>query len=61
MHRDSVRKISAFLLALFVWSSAVAFYPTSVAAQTTAQNKRDDKKQPKKEKVKKEEKKKIRR
>ena len=56
MQRDSVRKISAFLLALFVWSSAVAFYPTSVAAQTTAQNKRDDKKQPKKEKVKKEEK-----
>ncbi|HEX8638803.1 MAG TPA: M48 family metallopeptidase, partial [Pyrinomonadaceae bacterium] len=52
MHKDSVRKTSAFLLALTVWSSAVAFHPTSAVAQ----NKQDDKKQTKKEKVKKEEK-----
>ena len=56
MHKDSMRKTGAFLLALTVWSSAFAFYPASAAAQT-AEKKQDDKKvkkQPKTEKVKKE-------
>ncbi len=43
MSRDSVRKFSAFFLAIAVWTSAIAFYPLSVAAQTTADTKKDEK------------------
>jgi hypothetical protein len=46
MHKDSVRKVSAFLLAVTVGSSAFAFLPTSIAAQT-AEKKQDYKKQAK--------------
>ncbi len=43
MRRDSVRKFSAFFLAMAVWSGAIAFYPISIAAQTTAEAKKDEK------------------
>lgn len=44
MHRDSVRKFSAFFLAMTVWMSAIAFYPASTAAQTSSDQKQDEKK-----------------
>ncbi len=43
MRNSSTRKFSAFFLALAVWFSAVAFYPVSVAAQTTADKKQTEK------------------
>ncbi len=43
MHRDSVRKFSAFFLVAVLWSGAIAFYPASVAAQTTPAKKQDKK------------------
>ncbi|MDQ3063912.1 MAG: M48 family metallopeptidase [Acidobacteriota bacterium] len=41
MLRDSVRKFSAFFLVAVLWSGAIAFYPASVAAQTTPAKKQD--------------------
>jgi len=43
MLRDSVRKFSAFFLVAVLWSGAIAFYPASVAAQTTPAKKQDKK------------------
>lgn len=43
MRRDSIRKFSAFFLAMAVWSSAIAFYPISAAAQTTSDAKKSEK------------------
>lgn len=43
MYRDSIRKFSAFFLAMTIWTSAIAFYPASVAAQTTTDAKQTDK------------------
>lgn len=41
--RDSlIRKFTAFLMVAAMWSSAIAFYPASVAAQTTADEKQTD-------------------
>ncbi|MDQ3178910.1 MAG: M48 family metallopeptidase [Acidobacteriota bacterium] len=56
MRSGSISKFSAFFLAAAVWFSAVAFYPVSVAAQTTADKKqtekdKKDKKDKKKETV----------
>lgn len=46
MRNSSIRKFSAFFLALAVWFSAVAFYPVSVAAQTTPNKQTDKNKKP---------------
>src|SRR5215217_7657316 len=43
MHRESIRKVSAFSLAVTVWFSAVAFFPMSARAQV-AEDAKDDKK-----------------
>jgi hypothetical protein len=44
MRRDSIRKFSAFFLASAVWLSAIAFYPVSIAAQTTSSETKKDEK-----------------
>jgi hypothetical protein len=43
MLRDSVRKFSAFFLVAVLWSGVIAFYPVSVAAQTTPAKQQDKK------------------
>ena len=43
MRSSSVRKFNAFFLMSAVWFSAVAFYPVSAAAQTTADTKQEEK------------------
>ena len=43
MRSSSIRKVNALFLALAVWFSAVAFYPVSVAAQTTSDKKQSEK------------------
>ena len=43
MRSSSIRKFNVLFLALAVWFSAVAFYPVSVAAQTTSGKKQSDK------------------
>ena len=43
MHRESIRKVSAFSLALAVWFSAIAFFPMGARAQASDDAK-DDKK-----------------
>jgi len=39
MHRESFRKFAAFSMAAAVWFSAISFYPTAVAGQTTEDTK----------------------
>ncbi len=53
MYKDSIRKTSAFLLALTIWASAIAFYPASVAAQTATTDANQTDKNEKKSKKKK--------
>ncbi len=43
MRSSSIRKFNVLFLALAVWFSAVAFYPVSVAAQTTSDKKQSEK------------------
>ncbi|MGI8786442.1 MAG: M48 family metallopeptidase [Pyrinomonadaceae bacterium] len=43
MRKDSIRKFSAFFLAATVWLSAVAFYPASIAAQTSPDQQQNEK------------------
>jgi hypothetical protein len=54
MRKSSIRKFSAFFMIGAVWFSAVAFYPASVAAQTTSEKKQDDKNEKSKKDKKKE-------
>jgi len=51
MRNSSIRKFTALLMMAAVWLSAIAFYPASVAAQTTSEKKetKKDKKDKKKE------------
>jgi len=51
MRDSSIRKFTALLMMAAVWLSAIAFYPASVAAQTTSEKKetKKDKKDKKKE------------
>lgn len=50
MYKDTVRRLSAFLLFLSVWTGAIAFLPVNVAAQKTDKKQSQDKKQTKDEK-----------
>jgi beta-barrel assembly-enhancing protease len=43
MHRESVRKFSAFLLATTVWMGAISFFPTGARGQATDDSKNDKK------------------
>ena len=48
MHRESFRKFAAFSIAAAVWFSAISFYPTAIAGQTTeAKKDAKDTKKPK--------------
>lgn len=50
MRKDLVRRLSAFFILLAVWTSAIAFFPVSIAAQT--QDQKQSKKNNNKEEVK---------
>src|SRR5688572_3074425 len=43
MHRESIRKSSAFLLAATVWLSAISFFPAAARAQATDDSKKEKK------------------
>lgn len=43
MHRESIRKFSAFMLAATVWLGAISFFPTAAQAQAS-ENPKDNKK-----------------
>ncbi len=56
MYKDSIRKFGAFLSAVTILTSAIAFYPASVAAQTTTTDAKQTDKNEKKSKNKKDKK-----
>ncbi len=43
MHKESVRKFSAFVLAATVWLSAISFFPSAAQAQASDDSKNDKK------------------